>query len=262
MNLKRLSAVIIAGLIIVQPFMHLGSEEKKDNPPAPKELTIKLKNGINIVGTLFEPRSSTNLTFVLLHGLGSTRHEWMSFAERLHTLGYGVYIYDARGHGDSTADENGNKINYETFPKWGKNSHWKLMVDDLDEILLYLEKLVGLDPKRFVLGGASLGANVALNNASRRKNIRGLILLSPGLDYAGVTTEYPMRFCRVPAIAIAASPGDVYAYESSKKLVEFKNKSKKVSFFEVSGSEHGVNLFKMGFDAELLDWIHQKIKHK
>ena len=179
-------------------------------------------------GDLYEPKDSTKLSFVFLHGLGSNRHEWRDFAEKLHTLGYGVFIYDARGHGESITDSDGNKIDYKTFPKWGKNSPWKLMVDDLDEVLAYLENIEGLDKDRFVLGGASLGANVALTCASRKKNIRGLMLLSPGLNYAGVETEYLMRFCRAPAIAIAASTGDTYAYQSSEKLESFIRNKRKI----------------------------------
>ncbi|MFH1379545.1 MAG: alpha/beta fold hydrolase, partial [bacterium] len=208
--MRKVVSAAIAFLLIISPLALLYSEEAKDEINKPKKLTITLKSGINIVGTLYEPREVTSLNFVLLHGLGSTRHEWTGFAEKLHTMGYGVFMYDARGHGESVLCENGTEINYKSFTRWGKTSPWMLMIDDLDEILIYLEKLVGLDPKRFVLGGASLGANVALNCASRKKDLRGLILLSPGLDYAGVTTEYPMRFCKVPAIAIAASPGDAY----------------------------------------------------
>lgn len=261
---KRLFCFVLL-TVVMGIGIHSGwAEERKEIKKAKpfKEISIVLKSGINIAGELFEPRDQKNLSFVLLHGLGSNRHEWRSFAEKLHVLGYGVFSYDARGHGDSTADTDGNEINYKTFPQWGRSTPWKLMVDDLDEILVYLEKLEGLDKTRFVLGGASLGANVVLSCASRKKNIRGLILLSPGLNYAGIETEYPMRFCRVPAIAIAASTGDTYAYESSKKLQSFMRNKKRITFFSSEGSEHGVNMFRRGLDAELLGWIQKKIEHK
>lgn len=254
--------VCLAGLFVTVGFL-LGAEteeKKKEDVFAPKIRTVVLKSGINLIGTWFEPRDKNSATFVLLHGLGSTRQEWRGFAERLHALGYGVFIYDARGHGESISDTDGNIINYKTFSQWGKKSPWKLMSDDLDGVLLYLEKLEGADKNMFVLGGASLGANVALECAARRKNIKGLMLLSPGLDYAGVTTEYPMRFCKVPALAIAASKGDRYAYQSAKKLISFKRNKKSITFFDMDGSEHGVNMFRLGLDAELLDWILKKIK--
>ncbi|MBD3271616.1 MAG: alpha/beta fold hydrolase [Elusimicrobia bacterium] len=245
-------------IVIIGTCTQLFSQDKVLAPS--KDVSIKLKSGIIIKGTFWEPKDPSKHTLVLLHGLGSNRGEWKDFAERVNRLGFGVFTYDSRGHGESTLDDDGNKIDYTTFPKWGKKTPWNLMVDDLDEILVYLENLEGCDKNKFILGGASLGANVALTCASRKKNIAGLILLSPGLDYAGVTTEYPMRFCKVKPIFIAAAQGDVYAYTSSQKLVSFKPNKKHITEAYLPTNEHGVTMFRSGLDADLFDWLTQKIK--
>lgn len=44
---------------------------------------------------------------LLLHGGGQNRHAWDTTARRLHTRGYTVVAYDARGHGDSDWDPAG-----------------------------------------------------------------------------------------------------------------------------------------------------------
>jgi pimeloyl-ACP methyl ester carboxylesterase len=220
-----------------------------------RDVTVELRSGVKIIGTMMRPRIKNNYTFVLLHGLGSDRNEWRGCAKTLHALGYGVFLYDARGHGQSIKDGGGNTISYKTFSPFDRNSQWQLMVDDLDEILQYLKDFEAVNGNRFVLCGASLGANVALTCASRRKDIQGLILLSPGMDYAGIAAEYPMRFCPSIPLAIAASKGDSYAFQSAERLASFKPDNKQIVSYWLDGREHGVNMFKQGLGAQLFPWI-------
>jgi len=100
---------------------------------------------------------------LLLHGLGSSRHEWDSLTPALTGAGYRVLACDLLGHGDSPkpADQRQYRLEttYETLDRW---------IDSL-----HLREL-------FFLGGHSLGGYLSLMFALRGPaRLRGLALIDP-----------------------------------------------------------------------------------
>jgi pimeloyl-ACP methyl ester carboxylesterase len=79
---------------------------------------------------------------VLMHGGGQTRHSWGDTAQWLANHGWYAIAYDARGHGNSDWDTEGNYL-------------WTALVEDLREILRQL----GGKP---ALIGASMGGLTSL----------------------------------------------------------------------------------------------------
>lgn len=68
------------------------------------------------------------------------------------------------------------------------------------------------------LVGASIGANLALRYAADDPTIRTVVLLSPGLEYKGLTTKDALeRYGQRPLLIIASSE-DSYAARSSTYL--------------------------------------------
>ena len=63
--------------------------------------------------------------------------------------------------------------------------------------------------------GASIGANIALNYAVSDHSVKSVILLSPGLDYMGVTTLAPITQYKNP-IYIAGAEGDSQSVKDSR----------------------------------------------
>lgn len=95
---------------------------------------------------------------VLLHGGGQTQHSWAETAERLAASGRHVYTLDARGHGDSDWDPNGNYA----------------IEDFVGDLITFLELL----DRPAILVGASLGGITALWAAGRRGDlVAGLVLV-------------------------------------------------------------------------------------
>src|SRR5688572_27306631 len=72
-------------------------------------------DGIKLVGLYHAAEKPSGLTWVLLHGLGSTKEEWDGFARKVAAQGAGVFIYDARGHGQSNQTMQGESLDYQ---KW------------------------------------------------------------------------------------------------------------------------------------------------
>jgi len=208
-------------------------------------------------GDYTAPTSSSTPVLVLAHGLGSTRGEWAPLLQRAAKRGWGALAYDLRGHGRSRGTMAGRTVNYEDPQNGRSPAFWQNFPDDLEKVVAALEKKTGTARNRIVLVGASLGANTALNAAARLPGIRGVVLLSPGLDYAGLLTEGPMAALSTPALMIAAKP-DLYAYTSCerlKSLVPTDTLAWKPLSHGTPQGAHGVQLFDGQLEDRILDWV-------
>ena len=215
---------------------------------------FKTKDGV-VISANFKKPQNNKTTFILLHGLGSSKNEWQLFADKLQKHGYGYFAYDARGHGASNFYANKTPIDYKSFGYGGDGSNWSKMTSDLECAINYLINDLSIKSSKIGVIGASLGANVALNYAANNKSLQQVVLLSPGLDYAGVKTEQTIESFSKRAIFIAASPGDIYAYNSSQILYSKIKQNKNAVFQNGSGRLHGVQMFTGYFDEQLLAWI-------
>ena len=191
-------------------------------------------------------------TWVLLHGLGSSKGEWDGFAERLAAIGDGAMVYDARGHGDSIRTLTGEKLDYQ---EWQSPEPWGKMPQDLDSAVEALHEKKNIALKSIAVGGASLGANVAMIYASRHNEVPAVVLLSPGLQYAGVSCEEAFKRYGKRRLFIGVSPGDAYAFSSVQYLASLRGDAA-LRLVQGPGAAHGVHMFEdSGFTQRLLDWI-------
>jgi pimeloyl-ACP methyl ester carboxylesterase len=83
----------------------------------------------------------------LLHGFGSNRIEMKSRADFLVHHGYGVLLYDLRGHGESGGDERG--------------LGWQ-DAEDVKTALKFLSKREELVPNRIGILGFSIGGQITI----------------------------------------------------------------------------------------------------
>lgn len=219
-----------------------------------EKVSFVTSDGITICGLYRHPASSINRTFILLHGLGSSQEEWQSFADKLVSSGYGVLSYDARGHGKSTAGTHGRTISYNSFGHPGSGSEWEQMLGDLGKAVDFLNNEKAIPSNEIGLIGASLGANVVLTYASKHPEIPIVMLLSPGINYAGYGTFEPIKAFEHRTIALAASPQDTYAYQSSILLYQKIRDNTKAAFLTGTAG-HGVQMFDGKFDNQLIKWL-------
>ena len=229
-------------------------EKQMPSEPKPTELLIQpgVEN-IAITGaedlplqtTLYTPGTSGPLPgVILLHMLGSDRQIWdeNGFANTLVDKGYAVLAVDLRGHGQT-----GGSIN------------WMLAPEDLRRVWEYFTALDAVDPQRTAVIGASIGANLALLTAAEQPAIRTAVLLSPGLDYRGVTTEDPLHEYGSRPILIVASEEDTYAADSSRTLADLAQGKSQLEMY--NGAGHGTRMFDAQPDLSglIITWLAQNI---
>ena len=210
-------------------------------------------DGVILVGLYHPPTRSRAYTWVLLHGLGSTKEEWNVFSRKLAQQGNGIFLYDARGHGGSNRTANGEAVSYQDWRHAGPESSWAKMPDDVTSAVDYLKRHYDLSEKKIAVGGASLGANVALVYASEHSRVPALLLLSPGLEYAGIASPEPYQLYKGRPVLIAASPGDFYAYSSVQELAKVSIGPEQA--VQVGKKGHGVQMFDEEFTKAVLSWM-------
>ncbi len=201
------------------------------------DITLKTVDGVNIKATLYDNPSGMGI--ILLHELGKDRNVWNKLASELQK-NYKVISIDLRGHGESDLD-------------WRDFSE-----EDFNDIELDVAAAKDeLGVKKIAIIGASIGANIALNYAVNDSEVKAVILLSPGLDYKGVSIKKSILDCQKPMLVFTAEE-DSYSYESGNAL------SKISGFVELKaypGKEHGVEILNKNVDAkEIISfWLKQKM---
>jgi pimeloyl-ACP methyl ester carboxylesterase len=108
--------------------------------------------------------SENGATIILLHGFGSNRLEMKSRADILVRHGYGVLLYDLRGHGESGGDV--------------RAFGWQ-DVEDVKTALEFLSDYEEVDPNRIGLLGFSIGGQIAIRATAEYEQIKAIIADDP-----------------------------------------------------------------------------------
>jgi len=181
----------------------------------------------------------------------ATKENWNEFASLIQKNGYAALAIDLRGHGEST-DMNGNRLDYREF----RDEEHRGSMNDIDSAIEFLAGQDGVDISRIAIAGASIGANLALWQASIDKDVRQLMLLSPGLNYRGIhANELAISF--TGPVYIMASEGDSYAADSSMKLSGIFLGETKLEILR--GNLHGTNMLNPEIMNSLLTWAIERL---
>lgn len=197
-------------------------------------------DGLDLVGTFYAPQKDPPPWpgVILLHMLYSDRSQWGSFPHQLAESGYGVLSVDLRGHGET-----------------GGTIDWDLADNDLEQIWNYLISRPEIDQDRTAMIGASIGANLALVGGSNEESLITVVLLSPGLNYAGVETEPAMISFGDRPVLIVASQEDAYAADSSIALDKAAIGESRLILYD--GAGHGTYMFQAEPDLseQIIGWL-------
>jgi pimeloyl-ACP methyl ester carboxylesterase len=109
--------------------------------------------------------SENDAVIILLHGYGGNRVHMLSRAEFLVRHGYGVLLYDLRGHGESGGKQ--------------RAFGWQ-DVNDVNSALNYLIDEMDVDPEKIGILGFSIGGQIALRAAAENQNLKAVIADDPG----------------------------------------------------------------------------------
>lgn len=207
-------------------------------------LTFEGADGLAIAATLTRPSGTGPFPgVILLHMLGSERGVWadVGLVEALAGAGYAVLAVDMRGHGET-----------------GGAADWALAADDLGRVWDAFVALDSVDDARTAVIGASIGANMALRLGVDRPGVGAVVLLSPGLDYRGVTTaELPVAYGDRPLLLVA-SEDDAYAVDSVRALAE-SAADPRVEMYATAG--HGTNMFAAAPELTplIIGWLDDQL---
>jgi dienelactone hydrolase len=250
--MKHLLAAVFAVSLLLAGCLGIGEAPNNfvEVTPNPNIEVVQFTTPDNwtLTGFYFKPIGPINKSVVLLHQLGADKSSWGDLPATFQYSGIGVLVVDQRGHGDSFI--NGRKKSYSTF---GPDDFQK-MVDDGEAFATFFKERRPNDEIYFV--GASIGANVALNYAARDKNLSGVVMLSPGIDYRGIATTGTISQYGSRPLLLIASKGDEYSTLSAKQLSE-KSPSTRTTLQVVEGSAHGTNLLNANPELKrtLGQWI-------
>ena len=207
-------------------------------------MTITTADGLPIQATLLTPLTSgADPGVILLHMLGDDRTVWgeVGLTADLVAAGYAVLVMDMRGHGET-----------------GGAQDWALAADDLGRAWDAFAALETVDAARTAVVGASIGANMALRLGADRADVGAVALLSPGLDYRGVTTEDQLVAYGGRPLLLVASEDDRYSADSVRALAEVAGGAT-VQLYENAG--HGTNMFAATPELSVLiiSWLNEQL---
>lgn len=242
-SVKKLVLIVLVGFLLATVC-----------PPAfcvSLPFSTKAEDGLVLKGTLYLPDGvkEARPVVILLPMMANDRKSWGDFPKKLSAAGYVVLAMDQRGHGESVW-RGKKKVTYSQFT----NGDFAKMVSDLDAVLAVLAKEKNADISRAGILGASIGANAALVYAAGHPAVKAVALLSPGMEYRGITTaEAAAAYGNRPALVVA-SKDDSYSASSAQKLAGKIGATASLKIYD--GAEHGTRLFaeQKDFGQFLLDW--------
>ena len=129
-------------------------------PPSPdyREVAFEAGDGVDLSGWYRPTRNGA--TILVVHGGGGDRTGAVAHAELLVRHGYGVLLYDARGRGKSEGTQNSYG--------WG----WP---EDVAGALAFLKTRDEVDPDRIGALGLSTGADVLVQVAGQRTDLKAVV---------------------------------------------------------------------------------------
>jgi pimeloyl-ACP methyl ester carboxylesterase len=131
-----------------------------------EEVTLELPLPLNVTLSGWYIPSQNGAAVILLHGYGSTRLGVLPQAMMLARAGYGVLLYDMRGHGESSPVV--------------RSLGWADVVD-VATAVTWLQSRDDVNPDRIGIYGFSIGGQVALRAAVQQEAIQAVVADGPGL---------------------------------------------------------------------------------
>ncbi|MDD4005319.1 MAG: alpha/beta hydrolase [Elusimicrobiaceae bacterium] len=232
--MKKATVLIAASIFIFSPFAFCaqGTAAAPDSKPA--RVSFATSDGWTLYAD-YAPAKPGLPTVLMVHGLGSSRGEWLPLETRLAERGAGYLSVDMRCHGESVTDPSGNPM-----------SNWMACLQNVKDVEaawnFLVSKKVAADG--IYAAGASIGANLVLNaKAAGLIRPAGLVLLSPGLDYRGITTGKAIeKIGRLPVL-LAAALTDEYSLKTVRILNKTALAGGNIPEVITAGTGHGVNMF-------------------
>ena len=206
------------------------------------DVTLKTSDGVRVHAEYKEGKGTTGV--VLVHMLKRSSKDWRFFADKLNSAGMHTVAVDLRHHGANVPDGASTEIPEEAYG---------LMRHDVEAAVKHLRDK-GCTEVAIV--GASIGANLALLVAADDPEITNVVLLSPGLDYKGVSTESAIETYGERPVLIVVSKEDQYSARSGLLLDSMARGYHVLEIYD--GAGHGTKMLNRepSLESLLISWLN------
>lgn len=231
----RLAVSRLRSTLVLVGFLLLSLAAPAFSAPRPVQIPV---DSDQLAGLYWEPPHSLAPAVLLLPMLGHGKEDWVPLATELNRQGYGVLALDFREQGRSNREQ---------------------LLADVRAGFDFLREQAKVDAARLGLIGASIGANAALNFAAAEPLVRVVVLLSPGLNYRGVTTEPALRDYGVRPLLLVAAEADLTSATAVRRLAQRAQGEAVVKLYP--GEAHGTELFAAGvpLTEEVLGFLKTRL---
>lgn len=191
-------------------------------------LKLTTKDGAKI-SAVYLPNPQAKFTILYSHGNAEDLGDIQFVLEELRSLGFAVFSYDYRGYGTSQ----GKPTETTTYK-------------DIDAAYNYLTQQLGVNPKKIILYGRSVGGGPSVDLASR-KPVGGLILENTFVSTFRVATQITIvpfdkfnniakiKKVRSPILIMYGKADRVIPFWHGEKLFATANEPKRVLVSETAG---------------------------
>lgn len=227
-----------------------------------EEVTLQTADGWTLTAN-FRAAEPEKPTMLLLHDVGARRQEWHPLVAAALKRGFGFLALDLRGHGQSQNAPEGQPAQWNKFSTSKGSNEWENMREDIAAAVSFLAGK-GVAAEDMVLGGADVGASLALKYAAVHKEVPLVFLLSAGLDYRNVPTVNAMRAYRSRPILFVVADDDRRSGIETGLLSSIARQNlgeESVSILKVP-IRHGTKILAADkeISGKILDWVEDPVR--
>jgi pimeloyl-ACP methyl ester carboxylesterase len=156
----------------------------KDYGLASEEVSFKSHDGLKLTGWFLPAKNPSNVTILVLHGLGSNAGDMLLNTLCLARTGrWNLFLFNFRGHADSEGH---------------LTSLGPLELKDLESALAFVKAAKPEATQRLAIYGHSLGASVAIVGAARHPELEAVAAESPFARTRKTVAYFAKLFYGIP----------------------------------------------------------------
>jgi alpha-beta hydrolase superfamily lysophospholipase len=209
---------------------------------AGRVVTFASESGRTVTAVLTEASQHPSAAVVLVPMLGRNKDDWQAVGERLAAANIASVAIDLPG---------------ETLPEDPKDlASWQ---ESVRAAVTFLISRPDVRPSSIGIAGASLGANLAALAAAADPRVKAIALISPSLDYRGVSIDRPLRQFGARSALLLASSHDPYAARTVRELANGAPGPREVQWADTPA--HGTVLLAREPDLVrvLVEWFQREL---
>ncbi len=224
--------------------------------PKPQDIKYETPDGVIVAANYFAPtvKGANAPVAILIHMYATDRKAWTPLVQPLLDAGFAVLAYDMRGRGGSVEPER-----MELRNRFGRQDP-TLFLDgwqDAAGATKWLSTRPECDVSRIVCIGASSGASIAIDYATREPNVKAVIGLSPYMKTLGIETSEQIKKIRDRPILLMAPKTE---FGRAQDLAATTGGKATCEMLIGGPSNHGTNLLKEPNKTRVIELIVNFVK--